>query len=293
MTNPRPAISIVTPSFNQGSFIAEAIESVTHQRSSNYTIEHWVMDGDSNDHTIDILRNASAIPAYQHVKWNSEPDGGQSAALNKGFRLATGEIIGWLNTDDRYRPGAFETVVEAFARHPDIDVLYGDYTLMDEAGSVLKIRREIEFNRFILNYHRVLYIPTTSTFFRRRVFAENNWLNEDLHYAMDADFFMRLATAGYRFQHIPALLADFRLHPASKSCAQTKQMMQERRQVIQAHSLITQRWRSPTVRRLAFAGMRTAAAAMRYSEKLLRGYYANHQAGHHDLLNIEAGHVNS
>ena len=144
--------------------------------------------------------------------WLTEPDSGQSEALNKGFRQAKGEIIGWLNSDDRYRAGCFEQIVQAFADNPDADILYGDYLLVDEAGKTVKIRREIEFSAFILLYHRVLYIPTTATFFRRRVFEEKNWLDESLHYAMDLEFFIRLAARGYRFRHIPEILADFRVH---------------------------------------------------------------------------------
>jgi glycosyltransferase involved in cell wall biosynthesis len=224
------------------------------------------------------------------VKWTSEPDGGQSAALNKGFRQATGEIVGWLNSDDRYRAGCFEVVAQAFAQNPDVDVFYGDYTVMNEAGNIIKIRREIEFNRFILNYHRVLYIPTPATFFRRRIFTEENWLNEDLHYAMDTEFFIRLAAAGYRFKHIPTLMADFRIHPESKSCSKTKLGLQEHERVAQTNSQILRRWRSPLLRRVVFTGMKTAAAIIRYSEKMARGYYS---ADHSELLESPRTHGNS
>ncbi len=115
---------------------------------------------------------------------------------NKGFQRAKGEIIGWLNSDDRYRPDCFEHVVRAFEENPDVDIVYGDYLMVDAAGKVLKIRREIEFSAFVLLYHRVLYIPTTATFFRRRVFDEGNWLDETLQYAMDLEFFIRLSDLG-------------------------------------------------------------------------------------------------
>lgn len=266
-----PRFTVVTPSFNQGRFIKEAIESVVAQDFFN--VEHLIIDACSNDETLNILQHGTGTPEWNHVRWNSEPDGGQSAALNKGFRLATGEIVGWLNSDDRYRAGCFEVVAQAFAANPEVDVLYGDYTLINEAGNIIRTCKEIEFNRFVLNYHRVLYIPTTATFFRRRIFTEGNWLNEDLHYAMDADFFIRLAATGYTFKHIPTLLADSRLHPKSKSCAHTEEMLKEREDVTRVQSQILQRSRPPFLRKKALGGLKMAAALLRYSEKMARGYY--------------------
>jgi glycosyltransferase involved in cell wall biosynthesis len=285
----QPKITVVTPSFNQGRFIEETIESVAAQGFSN--LEHLIMDGGSNDETLNILKRRSGASKWKHMKWASEPDSGQSAALNKGFQLATGEIIGWLNSDDRYRTGCFETVAQAFALHPEVDIFYGDYTVIDEAGGVIKTCNEIEFNPFVLRYHRVLYIPSTTTFFRRRIFMEENWLNEDLHYAMDAEFFIRLSEAGYRFKHIPALMADFRLHPESKSCSNTELMLQEREHITRAHSKILHRWQSPSLFRITLACMKTIAAAMRYSEKLSRGYYSAPES--QELMNMSGIDVNS
>src|ERR1700760_120120 len=212
-----PLISVVTPSFNQACFIEEALTSVQSQNYRNY--EHIIVDGMSSDGTVEILHNRLSNKDQTNVLLVSEPDNGQSDALNKGFRLAKGDIIGWLNSDDRYRPNCFEHVAKAFQDHPEIDIVYGDYCLINESSKILKVRREIDFNTFILLYHRVLYVPTTTTFFRRRVFDENNWLNEALHYAMDFEFFLRLSACGYRFMHLSKILADFRLQPASKTCA--------------------------------------------------------------------------
>ena len=189
-----PLISIVTPSFNQADFIGEALESVRLQNYGNW--EHVVMDGASTDGTIDLLRRETETEEQQKLSWISEKDNGQSQALNKGFRRANGDIIGWLNSDDRYRAGCFDHVIRAFTGNPDADIIYGDYVLVDEFGKALKIRREIEFNAFILLYHHVLYIPTTATFFRRRIFTEGNWLDERFQYAMDLEFFIRLSERG-------------------------------------------------------------------------------------------------
>ena len=282
-----PSLSIVTPSFNQGLFIKEAIESVASQRYSD--VEHLIIDGGSKDETVNILRRCSET--WPHVKWSSEPDGGQSEALNRGFRQSTGDLIGWLNSDDRYRPGSFECVTKAFAENPDVDVIYGDYAVIDRGGDLLKIKKEIEFNPFILKYYRVLYIATTATFFRRRIFTEGNWLDEKLHYAMDYEFFVRLVAAGYRFKHIPGLLADMRIHPASKASTMTEVVQKERDSLMYAHSQISQKIRLPWLQRVAFSGAQTVAATMRYSEKMTRGYYrAQLQA---EFLKAKSSHVNS
>jgi glycosyltransferase involved in cell wall biosynthesis len=264
-------ISIVTPSLNQGKYLAEALESVRAQQYAQ--TEHLVMDGGSNDETLPLLRSLKGHKEWDYLCWRSEEDGGQSSALNKGFNEATGDIIGWLNSDDRYRAGCFDRVVRTFTENPDIDVLYGDFTLIDQLGAVQRIRREIEFNRFILLYHRVLYIPTPTTFFRRRVFDDGNRLKPGLHYAMDYEFFLRIAGLGYKIQHLPEVLADFRVHPESKSCSQSTVQAQEKQQIMWDVSPISRGIGSPLLRRAAFLGFQIAASLMRYSEKMLRGYY--------------------
>jgi glycosyltransferase involved in cell wall biosynthesis len=269
--NQKPSFSIVTPSFNQGAFIGEALLSVKDQRYGS--LEHLVMDGGSSDETTAILRRYAGEKHWDHLQWVSELDRGQSDALNKGFARATGDIVGWLNSDDRYRHGCFERVAEIFQKHPDVDVIYGDYTWIDETGRVSRIRREIEFSHFILLYHRVLYIPTTATFFRRRIFEEGNWLDERLHYALDFEFFVRLAARGYRFRHVPAVLADFRFQPWSKTCVTPHKQLKEKDEVMHLYSPVLRRLRAPVSRLVTLGLLRTSAAALRYSEKLMRGYY--------------------
>jgi glycosyltransferase involved in cell wall biosynthesis len=268
---PPPFISIITPSFNQARYLDEMFTSVTNQRYDNY--EHIVVDGMSTDGTLEILHNLGSNNERSNVAWISEMDSGQSEALNKGFRLAKGEIIGWLNSDDRYRPNCFDYVARIFRDHPDIDIVYGDYVLIDESGKLLRLRREIEFNAFILLYHRVLYIPTTATFFRRRIFDENNWLDERLNYAMDLEFFIRLSRRGYRFMHVPEVLADFRLHPNSKTCSSPDQQQAEHLQVVLAASRLLYNLPSPHLKGTMLLFLRLLACTRRYSEKLLRGYY--------------------
>jgi glycosyltransferase involved in cell wall biosynthesis len=247
------------------------LASVQLQSYKKY--EHLVIDGMSTDSTVDILRAFVRDNEQANISWISERDSGQSEALNKGFRQIKGEIVGWLNSDDRYREGCFEHVAQAFENNPEVDIVYGDYLIVDELGKALKIRREIEFSAFILLYHRVLYIPTTTTFFRRRVFDENNWINEKLQYAMDLDFFIRLSKRGYRFKHIPEILADFRLQPNSKTCTAPDRQRMEHQQVIFAVVPILQSFRSPFLRRGILSLFRSIAGVRRYFEKMLRGYY--------------------
>jgi glycosyltransferase involved in cell wall biosynthesis len=262
--------SIVTPSFNQGAYLEEALLSVSNQKPTPF--EHLVMDGGSQDSSLDILQRHS--PGREgHLRWRSASDRGQSHALNEGFLRATGDIVGWLNSDDRYRPGCFEAVSRAFREYPEADIIYGDYTWIDERGRLLRIRREIEFSYFVLLYHRVLYIPTTATFFRRRIFQEGNLLDENLGFAMDYEFFVRLAIRGYHFQHIPVLLSDFRFHVASKTCSMPEKQLQEQNYVMELYSPLLRNRRSSWARGVVFTILRPGAAAVRYFEKMIRGYY--------------------
>jgi glycosyltransferase involved in cell wall biosynthesis len=265
------SISIVTPSFNQVGFIQEALDSVYIQ---NYpACEHLIIDGMSTDGTIELLRSLPTDKSQTGITWVSEQDSGQSEALNKGFRWAQGDIIGWLNADDRYRIGCFELVVRVFEENPDLDVLYGDYRIVDESGRVIRVRAEIEFSTFVLFYHRVLYIPTTATFFRRRVFDDGNWLDENLQYVMDLEFFIRLTTNGYRFRHLPEILADFRLQPASKTCRDPDKQQREHKQVIFTSVPLLRFLEPRCLKKLALFLLRPIAAVRRYGEKMLRGFY--------------------
>jgi glycosyltransferase involved in cell wall biosynthesis len=263
-------ISIVTTSFNHAEFLEEALVSV--QRQGGEDVEHIVVDGGSNDGTVELLKSKRGA-AWSHLRWISEEDEGQTQAMNKGLRMATGDVIGWLNSDDRYRPGCFAAVEQALHEGPAVDVLYGDYTLMGTDGAHLRTRREIEFSRLVLLYHRVLYIPTTSSFFRRRIFDEGNWLDESMQYAMDHEFYVRLAMKGYRFRHIRKVLADFRMHPASKTSTMAWRQIAESYATMQRYSTVAQRVRPVLLRDACISSLRVAAGAARYTEKLLRGYY--------------------
>lgn len=201
-------ISIVTPSFNSAKFIEDAIVSVLSQSYDNF--EHIIIDGGSTDRTLDILKK------YSHLIWVSEADKGQSDALNKGFRMAQGEIVGWLNADDYYLPGTLTKVATCLSDHPDADVIYGNYYFVNEAGTIIRKRKEIGLDPGILFYFGC-YIPSTGSFFRKRVFEQGFFLNIDFHITMDYEYFIRLARAKKKFVHIPEYLFCFRWHDDNKS----------------------------------------------------------------------------
>jgi glycosyltransferase involved in cell wall biosynthesis len=175
-----------------------------------------VIDGGSTDGTVDILRN------YENeydLHWISEPDKGQSHALNKGFRQASGEIIGWLNSDDTYMSKAILTAAKYLVDHPDIGWVYGDGYLTDEHGSVLwKLESQpFDFKKLVCDNQ---YIIQPTVFFRREVLNEIGLLDTSLHMTLDYDLFIRAGrcfAAGY----IPRILATRRLHLAAKSIDRT------------------------------------------------------------------------
>ncbi|MBF0123317.1 MAG: glycosyltransferase [Candidatus Omnitrophica bacterium] len=257
-------ISIVTPSFNQGEFIEEAIQSVLSQGHPD--VEHIIVDNCSTDNTAKVLAR------YPHLKVICEPDQGQSDALNKGFRLATGDVIGWLNADDRYLQLCFYNALNAFAEHQAYDVVYGDYRLVDAQGEVIRIRKELGFDLFMLKYLHILYIPTTTSFFRRRIFQTCHFLNIDYHYAMDYEFFLRLAEGGHRFLHVPKVMADFRWHEDAKSQKQTGKQDEERERALLTHDMFLAGIQGPLRPVMRFILM-MIARAKRTVLKLCRGAY--------------------
>ncbi len=265
-----PKISIVTPTFNQAAFIEEALLSVKEQHYQN--LEHIVIDAASTDGTVEILRRYAAQPGWEYLSWISEPDQGQSDGLNKGFHRVTGDIVGWLNSDDRYRPGCFEQVVEALQKNQS-DIVFGDYTMIDQSGRFLRIRRELEFSRFLLSYLHILYIPTTTSFFRRRIFDDGNFFDLSLDNTMDYEYYLRLAQKGYKFQHVPELWADLRLHPRSKSIAEKGRVFQLHDEIAVKYSPLLRHLHPRLVQRLALKSLQLVARGRRFSEKMIRGYY--------------------
>ncbi len=204
-----PKISIITPSFNQARFIDANIQSVLAQQYSD--VEHIIIDGGSTDGTISILKK------YPHLHWISEPDRGQTHALNKGFKMASGEIIGWLNSDDTYCPDIFQVVAEQF-ENKDVKVLCGDGYETDEDGNITRsLYSRCVSPEILVKYWKWKYeFIQPAFFFHRDVFNEVGFLDENLYYTMDYDFFIRLGKQ-YMFHYLPKPLANYRLYAESKT----------------------------------------------------------------------------
>jgi glycosyltransferase involved in cell wall biosynthesis len=214
----------VTPSYNQAHFIEETLRSVSTQQYP--VLEHLVIDGGSTDGTIEILRRYCSTPGWEHLSWISEPDRGQSDAINKGFRIATGDIIGWLNSDDLYEPDSFTRVSKAFQENPLTDFIYGDYLIIDETGKTLLSKKEIDFDWEIM-LCGLNYIAQPNVFFRRRVFDKVGFLSDTLHYVMDYEFWLRAAAYGFHFQHIPSTFAACRWHLGAKTVSRNPHIEEE------------------------------------------------------------------
>jgi glycosyltransferase involved in cell wall biosynthesis len=215
--------TVVTPSFNQAQFLAQTIDSVLSQNYPN--LEYIIMDGGSKDGSADIIRKYERHLAY----WTSAPDGGQTQAINSGFKRATGDIVAWLNSDDYFERDALQTVAQAFPE-TDVGVVYGDYTLVTETGKPFLRRKEIPFDFQIMLYG-VNFIGQPSAFFKRALLAEHGYLDERCQYMMDYEFWLRLASRGVRFQHIGKNLSYYRYHATSKTVSETARILQETREV--------------------------------------------------------------
>ena len=207
-----PRISIVTPSYNQGQFIEETIRSVLLQGYPN--LEYIIIDGGSTDNTIEVLKKYQQYIAY----WVSEPDRGQSHALNKGFHRVTGQLIGWQNSDDYYDSGTFSKVLETSLISPSVDIIYGCTNNINETGEFIRKYPVSHFD--IHEMIPYLNMCNQSMFFRKKIFEEGNFIDENFCHAMDLEFLIRLALKNYKFYFDPAILGHYREHENSKGSTQ-------------------------------------------------------------------------
>ncbi|MDP9468608.1 MAG: glycosyltransferase [Chloroflexota bacterium] len=203
-----PTISVVTPSFNQARFLERTIRSVLEQGYPR--LEYIVMDGGSSDGSVEIVERYAARLSY----WASGPDGGQTAAINSGWRRASGEIVAWLNSDDFYLPGTLLEIGHAFATDREASLIYGLTQRVDADGNPMgTVGSEFRW-RTLLYSHQV--IPQPSAFFRRSAVDAVGPLDESLHYSMDYDFFLRLTRHGpARMLSLP--LAGATIHEDAKT----------------------------------------------------------------------------
>lgn len=204
-----PFVSIITPSFNQGEYIEETINSVINQDYPNF--EHIVVDGGSTDNTLDVLKK------YGHnIRWLSEKDKGQADAIDKGIRMAKGEIVSWLNSDDILLPGALKEVVGGFERCPDVKMIYGKAYFIDTSGeNIGRYPTEpFDFQRLAM----FNFICQPSTFFKREDYHDIGGLDLELSYSLDYDLWIRIADK-FQVAYLPVWLSGYRLHVESKTVA--------------------------------------------------------------------------
>lgn len=190
-----PKISIVTPTYNCGALIRGCIESVLKQNYEN--VEHIIIDGASTDDTVDILKE------YPHLKWVSEPDDGEVAALNKAMQMTTGDIIGWLNADDSYSDGTFQRVADEMLSGKDRHFIYGKTIFINEEKQATHwVTPAVPINKTVLPRWFTLNLFQPSIFFSREVFLHVGLFNEALCYGVDYEYWFRVAHKGYQFHFV-------------------------------------------------------------------------------------------
>lgn len=226
-------ITVITPSYNQGKYIGETIESVLSQGVDD--VEYLVFDAGSSDETLSVLGSFG-----DRLKWVSEPDHGQADAVNKGLRAARGDIIGWLNSDDIYYPGAFKAVLEAFDRHPEVAIIYGHANHIDEQNTVIEpyYTEEWDYDRF----KDVCFICQPAVFFRRSITEKYGLLDASLRYCMDYEYWLRIGR-GTPFFFLNQILAGSRLYADTKTLGAAEAVHEEIMQMFKSRfGKVPSRW---------------------------------------------------
>jgi hypothetical protein len=208
-----PTISLVTPSFNQAHFLLHTLQSVWQQDYPH--LEYIVQDGGSTDGTVELLKQHSS----QLTRWTSAPDAGLGDALAKAFATTSGEIMGWLNSDDLLLPGTLQRVAAYFAAHPEVDGVYGHRVLIDTAGQKIGHwtlpRNDPDMNRW------VDFVPQETLFWRRRIYDQAGGIDGTFRFAVDWDLILRFQNAGAVVHRLPHFMGAFRVHDQQKSQAES------------------------------------------------------------------------
>ncbi len=204
-------ISIVTPSFNQGNFIEETILSVLGQGYPN--LEYIIIDGGSKDNTVDIIKKYESQIEY----WVSEPDKGQAHAINKGFEKATGDIIGWLNSDDMYMPGTLIYIAQKI--NPSNEGIYFGNCLhfKEDDNGVDTYGSNVIYSSNTSSLENVDYVIQPSTFWNRKTWDHVGNLREEMHYAFDWEWFLRAKNRNVKLQPVEKCLSMYRIHTEHKT----------------------------------------------------------------------------
>jgi glycosyltransferase involved in cell wall biosynthesis len=236
----RMLVSIVTPSYQQGSFIERTLESVWRQRRGKLAdaIEHIVMDGGSTDGTVAILERWR-----ERISYKTGPDEGQSAAINAGMAVARGQILAYLNSDDVYYDDAVASAVAAFEADPSADVVYGDGDCIDCDDRIVARYPTEEWSLERLKV--VCFLCQPAVFFRRRVIEQFGHFDSKLNHCMDYEYWLRLGERGLRFVHIPVKLAASRFHRATKTLGSPQAVHTEINDMLKEHiGMIPDTWLS-------------------------------------------------
>ena len=232
-----PLVTIITPSFNQAEYLEETIQSVLNQTYSN--IEYMVIDGGSQDGTLEIIKKHEKKLA----RWISEKDKGQTDAINKGFALAKGQILGWINSDDTLLPNAVEEAVAYLQENPQVGLVYGDANYIDEHSQVIGKfpAAQTDLARLRRGY---VHIPQQASFFRKCLWDQVSPLDDSFYFAMDYDLWTRLAAIS-ELRYLPGCLwGNFRLHADAKTIAADDRCWPE---MLRVHYREGGKWLSPIV----------------------------------------------
>ncbi|MCX6215718.1 glycosyltransferase [Spirosoma sp.] len=221
-----PKLTVVTPSYNQAQYLERTILSVLNQQYPN--LEYFIMDGGSTDGSVDIIKKYAPYLAG----WVSEKDKGQTDAINKGFKRATGDYVAFQNSDDVFAPDAFHRVAEAWRKAPDTDVFFGDMYITDEADVILEEMRAPAFCAECHIYEG-MQVFNQSLFIRREHLIRFGMLDESLRFVIDYEIVARLGVQpGMQFKHVNGFWGGFRVQPDAKSSTIASTVgLQEHRQV--------------------------------------------------------------
>lgn len=263
---PWPRVSVVTPSFNQGQFLEETIRSVLWQGYPN--LEYIVIDGGSIDESVEVIKKYESRIGY----WVSEPDQGQASAINKGWAMVQGELITWLNADDVLLPGQLAWSVMHLVENPTSDLVFGNVTHIDSDSNKIGERfgREFSLEYVLTNWHNI--VPQPGFLMRRSVINRIGLLDETLHFAMDFDYWLRLALHGGILHYSGEFLAGARMHQATKT-SQIKNIAAEE-QIVICNKIFSLPGLPQSVRKLEKRSFGAAFASAAYWS-----YLANDAAG--------------
>jgi len=262
----QPLVSIVTPSYNQERFLEDTIRSVLGQTYPR--IEYIIVDGGSTDGSVEIIRRYADRLAW----WVSEPDKGQTDAINKGFAHAHGEILAWLNSDDTYEPHAVAEAVEFLQQNPEVGLVYGDANYIDEEGRVIGRfpAAQTDYRRLRRGY---VHIPQQAAFFRADLWRKVGPLDPTFYFAMDYDLWVRLAKIA-PIRYVPRLWANFRIHQSAKTIKDDDRCWPE---MLRVHFREGGSWLAPIVAKYYIRRAAAPLLALRWKWRLRRRSKENHR----------------